>query len=65
MRVKDKLLKFNNDTELAPEEPRDGDVGPEDPRYANEERHGGDGVRGKGEDDEKQRPHDAHRLQQS
>ena len=53
----------DNETDLAPEEPRDRDVRPEYPRDANDERHGGDDVRGKGEDDEKQRPNDTHHLQ--
>ena len=48
---------------MAPEESRDLDVSPKDPRDAEDEWHGGDHVRGESEDDEKERPHDAHHLQ--
>ena len=59
--VKDKI-KIENGAASAPEEPGDGDVCPEDPDDADDERHGGDDVGGKGEDDEEQRPEDAHHL---
>ena len=55
-------MRAENGSDSAPEEPGDGDVRPEDPDDAGDERHGGDDVGGKGEDDEKQRPEDAHHL---
>ena len=55
-------MNIENSADSAPEEPGDGDVRPEDPDDAEDERHGGDDVGGEGEDDQEQRPEDAHHL---
>ena len=56
-------MNIENSADSAPEESGDGDVRPEDPDDAEDERHGGDDVGGEGEDDQEQRPKDAHHLQ--